>query len=184
MGRKGKEDPWSFHDDAVLYAAVVVGAVLDGAAQYLQPCPTPFPPQIEGERALAQGGFTLYTLRAQGDGTYVHQSGMMLATGRGALPLMAGVAAVQAIGTAVGEPVHARRRCLGGYLTMAGCCTCPPMGSTCRPAPGCMPGPGQRYRLRRWLGLLECASREAANTARCPGLSRPSGPSSSLFSGR
>lgn len=98
MGRKGKEDPWSFHDDAVLYAAVVVGAVLDGAAQYLQPCPTPFPPQIEGERALAQGGFTLYTLRAQGDGTYVHQSGMMLATGRGALPLMAGVAAVQAIG--------------------------------------------------------------------------------------
>jgi hypothetical protein len=50
------------------------------------------------EKILAHGPFELLAWQAPGDGSYMHSNGMVVATGRGGLAMMAGFAAVQAIG--------------------------------------------------------------------------------------
>lgn len=52
------------------------------------------------ERIVAHGGFQLLAWTSPGDGSYMHNNGMMLATGKGGLAMMAGFAAVQAAGNA------------------------------------------------------------------------------------
>ncbi|PYI69091.1 hypothetical protein CVV68_04715 [Arthrobacter livingstonensis] len=52
------------------------------------------------EGIYAHGPFQLLEFRANGDGSYVHNTSVVAATGRGAVPFMLGFAATQAIGNA------------------------------------------------------------------------------------
>ena len=88
---------WSEHDSAIWHTCEIASRLIAGSVGERPPIACPFPPQIAGdEQLLVQGGFDLFTHRAAGDGSYNHDGGMYVATGRGGLAMTAGVAAARA----------------------------------------------------------------------------------------
>lgn len=84
---------WSDHDAAVWHTRAIVGDVGAGRSVDRHISATPFPTQLgEDEAVVARGRFELRTHRPLGDGSYRHDTGWMLATGRGGLALTAGAA--------------------------------------------------------------------------------------------
>lgn len=89
----------SSHDTAIWHT-IHIGELIDTGQLAQWPGePAPFVMrQGPGERALATGSFVLYDYVAAGDGSYAHQSGMLLATGRNGLAMTAGFLAAQSVG--------------------------------------------------------------------------------------
>lgn len=89
----------SEHDTAIWYAIQITELIGAGRLEQWPGEPAPFVMRLgEGERALTTGGYMLYDYGALGDGSYEHQGGMFMATGRGGLAMTAGFMAAQAFG--------------------------------------------------------------------------------------
>lgn len=104
MGKKqGAGAPaWDERDEA-LWATAEIGLLLaQGRIGERRPAGTPFAPTLApGEECVyAFSPFALHDYRSPGDGSYIHNSGTVLAVGRGAVPLMLGAAVGQAMGNA------------------------------------------------------------------------------------
>ncbi|MDP9905964.1 MULTISPECIES: hypothetical protein [Arthrobacter] len=105
MGKKPMQDEneqWTARDEALWTTAELAVLTMRGQLGQRQHLPVPFALRLGGpeERIVAHGGFQLLSWHAPGDGSYAHSHGMMVATGRGGLAMMAGFAAAQAIGNA------------------------------------------------------------------------------------
>lgn len=88
---------WGPHDDVLIYTCDLLDIIQHQRWESLPQLASHFRPQVEGERLLLDRPFARREWRALGDGTYYRSSGGFFATGRGALPLMLGFAAGQAI---------------------------------------------------------------------------------------
>lgn len=95
-------EAWTARDAALWKTAELAAAAMKNALDSQPTFPVPFAVQFGGanEGIYAHGPFRLLELRADGDGSYVHHSSVLTATGRGAIPLMLGFAAIQAMGNA------------------------------------------------------------------------------------
>ncbi|MBG0740772.1 hypothetical protein IV500_15460 [Paeniglutamicibacter antarcticus] len=106
MGKKPQDyepDRWSSRDVALWTTAELAVATLQGNLAGMPVTAVPFALRLSNagdEGVYAHGAFRLLDYRAPGDGSYAYNSSTMLATGRGAVPLMIGVAAVRAMGNA------------------------------------------------------------------------------------
>ncbi len=106
MGKKQQDsepDRWNSRDAALWTTAELAVAVLKGNLASRPVAAVPFALRLSragDEGVHAHGPFRLLDYRAPGNGSYVHNSSTMLATGRGAAPMMIGFAAVQAMGNA------------------------------------------------------------------------------------
>ena len=105
MGNR-TDDPepeaWTVRDAALWKTAELAAAVFKNKLNAQPTVPVPFALRFGGadEGIYAHGAFRLLEFRANGDGSYTHKSSFVAATGRGAIPLMVGFAATQAIGNA------------------------------------------------------------------------------------
>lgn len=101
MPRRGPSDSWTEHDRAIWHTCDIAAAAVTGRLGERPDVLAPFPPRwAVGEQMLANGSFELLAHRPLGDGSYSHDSGFLLATGRGGLALMAGAAVVRSTGNA------------------------------------------------------------------------------------
>lgn len=92
----------SSHDTAIWHSIHICELIDVGSLESWQSVGTTFVLRNgPDERALVTGPFRLNDYVPVGDGTYTHNSGMMLATGRGGLAMSAGFMAVQAAGNAM-----------------------------------------------------------------------------------
>ncbi|HET7138831.1 MAG TPA: hypothetical protein VFI36_01600 [Arthrobacter sp.] len=100
------DSQWTSRDEALWTTAEIAVLLNRGDLEHRHPLPVPFAMRLGGleERILAHGPFRLFSWTAPGDGSYIHNTSMMMATGRGGLAMMAGFAAARAIGNS------ARRR--------------------------------------------------------------------------
>lgn len=97
----GAPPGWTTHDSCLWRTCEILGAISVGRLETIAPISTTFPPQLAaGERMLLAAPFELLECRPLGDGTYVENSSMFLATGRGSLGLMAMFYGAQAFGNA------------------------------------------------------------------------------------
>jgi hypothetical protein len=94
------EGQWTARDDALWTTAEIAILLNRGQLDQRQPLAVPFAMRLGGhqERILAHGPFQLFSWTAPGDGSYLHNNSMMVATGRGGLAMMAGFAAARTIG--------------------------------------------------------------------------------------
>lgn len=97
MAGRNRKRTWVAEDSALWHTCAIVAAVRNREWRDLPNIGVSFVTG-EHERVLASSPFELYTWRALGDGSYAHSSGTMVAWGRGALPVMVGFAAGQAMG--------------------------------------------------------------------------------------
>ncbi|MEZ2389322.1 hypothetical protein AB6813_07205 [bacterium RCC_150] len=105
MGKKpvqNHDEQWTARDDALWATAELAVLTMRGQLAQRQPLAVPFAMRLGGtqEKVVAHGAFQLLAFHAPGDGSYTQSHGMMVATGRGGLAMMAGFAAAQAIGNA------------------------------------------------------------------------------------
>lgn len=106
VGMRGKRDKKAPTDEltpyeAAIWRTVAINQSIDhGVMGKFPQVPTHFPLQLGGdrERVFATGPFQLRDYIALGDGSYMHQSGMMFATGAAGLALTGAFAVGQAIG--------------------------------------------------------------------------------------
>lgn len=104
--RKNKSTPdpdtWTVRDAALWRTAELASSILRKKLEHQPTLPVPFAVHLGGahEGIYAHGPFRLLEFRASGDGTYVHNSSVVAATGRGAIPFILGFAATQAVGNA------------------------------------------------------------------------------------
>lgn len=102
--KKNVPDPeaWTTRDGALWKTAELASAVLKRKLEEEPTFPVPFALRFGGasEGVYAHGPFQLFEVRAGGDGSYVQNSSVVAATGRGAVPFMLGFVATQAIGNA------------------------------------------------------------------------------------
>lgn len=95
------EPEWTARDEA-LWSTAEMGVLLrQNRLKQRQRMPVPFAMQhASDETPYAHGSFRLLSFQATGDGTYAHNGSSMIATGRGAVPMMLGFAAARAAGNA------------------------------------------------------------------------------------
>ena len=94
------DSQWTERDDALWSTAEIAVLLNRGSLEQRRPLAVPFAMRLGGheERILAHGPFQLFSWTAPGDGSYMQNNSMMVATGRGGLAMMAGFAAARAIG--------------------------------------------------------------------------------------
>ncbi|MGY1620172.1 hypothetical protein ACI797_25820 [Geodermatophilus sp. SYSU D00691] len=93
---------WTDRDSALWHTCEIAVDLAQGKTPPPRlPVTSIFPPQLGvDERYWAAGPYSLNEQLAAGDGTYMHDSGYFLATGRGGLTATAAVAAARAAGNA------------------------------------------------------------------------------------
>ncbi len=95
-----KQVPWNQRDQALLVTARAVHACLSGTYDSIPSIPVDF--VVDGNhpdnKIIAGATFSLFSYRAAGDGTYVHNDGFFFATGGLGLALTAGFMAARAAG--------------------------------------------------------------------------------------
>ncbi|WP_126130586.1 hypothetical protein [Arthrobacter agilis] len=104
MARKkqlSSEPEWTARDEA-LWSTAEMGVLLrQNRLKQRQRMSVPFAMHhASDETPYAHGPFRLLSLQAAGDGSYVHNGSSLIATGRGAVPMMLGFAAARAAGNA------------------------------------------------------------------------------------
>lgn len=94
------EGAWTARDDALWTTAEIAVLLRRGLLDQRHPLPVPFAMRLGGydERILAHGPFQLFSWTAPGNGEYMHNTSSLIATGRGGIAMMAGFAAVRAMG--------------------------------------------------------------------------------------
>ncbi|WP_141566079.1 hypothetical protein [Citricoccus sp. CH26A] len=110
MGVDGAGAGWSQRDRMLLRTAQVIHAHAHGEFDQILPVPVDF--AVGGtypeNRIVAVAPFSVYSLEARGDGSYAHDGGFFLATGRGGLAITAGAALGRAVGNARRRAAAAR----------------------------------------------------------------------------
>ncbi|MFB9072786.1 hypothetical protein ACFFIO_11060 [Citricoccus parietis] len=100
MGTYAPGEPWTARDQMLLRTAQVMHAYAHGEFDQIHPVPVDF--AVAGtfpeNRVIASAPFRRAVYGSGGDGSYVHNSGLFLATGRFGLALTAGAALGRAIG--------------------------------------------------------------------------------------
>lgn len=104
MARKkqlSSDSGWTARDEA-LWSTAEMGVLLrQNRLKQRRRTPVPFAMQnAPDETPYAHGSFRLLSFQAAGDGSYSYNGSSLLATGRGAVPMMLGFAAVRAAGNA------------------------------------------------------------------------------------
>lgn len=95
------ERSWTEYDDGLLYTLWIVSSLLTGRGERLECLNPPFAIDYhQGERVFTAAPFQVLAWASPGDGTYLHDSSFLFATGRGGLTVTAAAAAFRAAGNA------------------------------------------------------------------------------------